>query len=215
MEDDVLISEHLSQIVSSQGYQVIAICSNENDAINQINKQAPDYAFLDIRLLGNDLGINIGRKLKDLGIPFMYLTSFSDKKTLKDAVDTHPIGYILKPFEEEEIIQALDKFRQLSPQFILIKSGVKQIKIRVQDILYIKSDNVYLEIYCSNQKYLIRSKMLDFLDMCQVDYLRQVHRSYAVNINMLDSVQKNCLYIEEQKIPTSKKYIADTELLLR
>ncbi len=214
MEDDALISEHLSDIVEAQGFNVPAICSNEEDALYAIEDMPPDYAFLDIRLLGDDLGINIGRVLKKKNIPFMYLTSFSDKKTVQEAVDTEPIGYILKPFETDEIVTALEKFRQIQPDEVVIKSGVDRLKIKLNDILYIKSDNVYLEIYSTDSKYLIRSKMTNFLEECQVSYLVQVHRSYTVNIQRITKVKSSSVFINSEEIPVSKNFVSQTESLL-
>jgi len=206
VEDDVLISEHLKRIVLEHGHNVTAICSNEKSTYLEVEKCRPDFAFLDIKLLGNDLGINIGRHLKTLNVPFIFITSYSDKKTIQEAVDLEPKGYILKPFESKEISTAINKLVEFGKQNITIKSaGVKYI-LNVNDVLYLKSENVYLEIYTSEKKYLAREKMSKFLSHISARNLIQVHRSYAINPSKINKLLRTSIFIEGVEIPVSRNY---------
>jgi len=206
VEDDVFISEHLKQIVLSHGHEVTDICSTENSALQSIDQCPPDFAFLDIKLLGDDLGINVGRHLESMGIPFMFITSFSDKQTIQQAVDVQPKGYILKPFEAEEIGSAIKKLMAFGKQSISIKSRGIQYKLLINDIIFVRSDNVYLEIYLDKKKYLVREKMSNFLSKVSGENLIQVHRSYAVNPRRLTKQLKTSLFIDDIEIPVSKNY---------
>ena len=214
VEDDVLISEHLKQIVIAHGHEVTAICSNEKSARESIDKQLPDFAFLDIRLLKNDLGINIGRYLQPLGVPFVFITAFSDKKTIQEAVDLEPKGYILKPFEREEVDAAINKLLVYGRQSITIKSaGVKYI-LQINEIIFIRSENVYLEIHTNDKKYLIREKLSQFLIRVPGKKLIQVHRSFAVNPEKISKQLKSSIFINDIEIPVSKNYRKIAENLI-
>lgn len=206
VEDDALISEHLRDIVLSQGHLVSDICANEETALRSIDNDPPDFSLVDIRLLGNDLGINIGRHLQQLGIPFMFITSFSDKKTIQQAVDTQPKGYILKPFDAEEISEAINKLIEFGKQTIAIKSGGVKYNLFINDIIFIKSENVYLEIHTSEKRYLIREKLSAFLKRISGSRLIQVHRSYAINPKKLTKQLRTSLFIDDTEIPVSKNY---------
>jgi len=206
VEDDALISEHLRDIVLSHGHIVSDVCANEESALRSIDNNPPDFSLVDIRLLGNDLGINIGHHLQQLGIPFMFITSFSDKQTLQEAIDTQPKGYILKPFERDEITVAINKLIEFGKQTIKIKSGGIKYNLFIRDIIYVKSENVYLEIHTAKKKYLIREKMSVFLAKISGSRLIQVHRSYAVNPKKLTKQVKTSLFIAETEIPVSKNY---------
>lgn len=206
VEDDVLISEHLAQIISENPFELTDICSKEESALESIKRKRPDCAFLDIRLHGNDSGIRVGEKLNELSIPFMYLTSFSDKNTVQEAVYTKPIGYLLKPFETEEIEKALQKFLDTHEGSITVKVGYDKVKIKLSDILYVKSDNVYLEIFCKETRYLIREKMSELIKNCGEKKLVKVQRSFAVNPENVQKISSDFIYVQGDKIPYSKPY---------
>jgi DNA-binding LytR/AlgR family response regulator len=214
VEDDVLISEHLAQIISESPFELTEICSREESALESIKNDRPDCALLDIRLHGNDSGIKIGEKLNELSIPFMYLTSFSDKNTIQEAVYTEPIGYLLKPFETEEIEKALQKFLNIQEDSITVKVGYDKVKIKLSDILYVKSDNVYLEIFCRKNRYLIREKMSELIKLCGANQLVKVQRSYAVNPKNVNRISAGFIYFEEDKVPYSKSYQSQVDKLL-
>lgn len=213
VEDDALISEHLYEIVLSHGYEVSDICSNESSALQSIDQNSPDFALLDIRLLGNNSGINIGRYLQNLAIPFVFITSFSDKQTIQEAIDLQPKGYILKPFKTEEISAAISRLVSFGKQSISIKSGGVKYQLRIGDILFVKSENVYLEIHTFQKKYLVREKLSDFLARISGSRLIQVHRSFAVNPTKLTKQVKASLFIDEVEIPVSRIYKKQAEEL--
>ena len=206
VEDDALISEHLNEIVIGHGHEVSDICAHEQSALQSIEQNPPDFALLDIRLLGDDLGINIGRHLQGLGIPFVFITSFSDKQTIQEAVDVEPKGYILKPFEAAEVSAVINKLVECGKQSMTIKSGGIKYQLLIRDILFVQSENVYLEIHTSDKKYLVRKKLSDFLSKVSGERLIQVHRSFAVNPKKLTKQVKASLFINDVEIPVSKNY---------
>ena len=108
-EDDIFISEHLKQILNKLGYGVCGIVGSYDQAEAFINKnKLPDLALLDIRMHKEDQGIKIAKLLKTKDVPFIFITSFSDQKTLKSALEQEPKGYILKPFTPEDIKEAVE-----------------------------------------------------------------------------------------------------------
>ena len=119
VEDEVLISEHLKSILIGLNHQVTDICSSLKTAIESIHNFQPDIALLDIHMHGEDQGIAVAKHLKKLQIPFIFITSFSDKKTIQSAIREHPKGYILKPFstiEIQEVINNEFKFKYFDKQ---------------------------------------------------------------------------------------------------
>ena len=112
-EDDVLISEHLKMIVEEMGHQVVDISSCLKDALNYLLTAMPDVALLDIRMHGVDEGIEIAKHLKSIKIPFVFITSFSDKNMLMNAVMQQPAGYVLKPYSKKDILTVFNRFYEL------------------------------------------------------------------------------------------------------
>ena len=206
VEDDVFIAEHIYDIVQTSGHKVLKVCAEKNEAIQLIESDLPDAAFLDIRLSGSDDGIEIGRILNELGIPFAFVTSFSDKNTIQQAIDAQPRAYLLKPFETEEIEDVIAKLiDECSPTVTIKVNGIAQ-DIATQDIVYINSDNIYLEIYTVSNKYLIREKLSDFQKLLDPQLFIRIHRSFLVNRKHVNKLKKDKLWVNQTEIPISRKY---------
>ncbi len=207
-EDDVFISEHLKQILLHHNYDVCGIVSGCEQAVSFLETNPnPDLVLLDIQMHGKDQGIEIAEHLNKLGIPFIYITSFSDKKTVQKAVYQVPKGYILKPYTEEEILHIVQKvLDEVAKQFLIVKEKTSIIKIKTSDILFIKSDNIYIEIYTEKKVYVHRMKLSDVhLKLPSQEFIR-VHRSYIVNKSHISKKASLKLEIAGEKIPISRTY---------
>lgn len=104
VEDELIIALDLKEILTEEGYDTITNINNVNDAIIAIETQNPSLVLIDINLKQDKDGIDLGHYLlqKDT-IPFIYITSYSNKTTLQKASETRPHGYIVKPFKPEDI----------------------------------------------------------------------------------------------------------------
>ena len=109
VEDEPLIAEDIAAIVERNDFRVSAIVYSKDDALEELKNNLPDLVLLDINLNGEMTGIEIGGKINDdYNIPFIYITSYSDKNTLEKAKHTEPSGYIVKPFNEAGISTTLE-----------------------------------------------------------------------------------------------------------
>jgi AraC-like DNA-binding protein/CheY-like chemotaxis protein len=108
IEDELIIARHLKEILDAEGYNAIDGIKSIEIAKQKIAEHKPNLILLDINLNGYNEGITIGHYIQSLNtIPFMYITSFSDKKTLDEAKDTRPYGYIVKPYKAADIVTAV------------------------------------------------------------------------------------------------------------
>jgi CheY-like chemotaxis protein len=86
------------------GYTICGSAKNSSDAIALIKEKTPDLVLLDIELKGKLDGIDVGEFLSSqTKIPFMYLTSHTEDYVLRRAKNTHPKGYIKKPFSDNDL----------------------------------------------------------------------------------------------------------------
>lgn len=109
VEDEPAIARNLSQLLVMKGYKVVDIAFDQQEAMEFIASQTIDLALLDINLGGQMEGIEIGRHLNEqLKIPFIFITSYTDEKTIQAAKMTRPQGYIIKPFDENEVYAAIE-----------------------------------------------------------------------------------------------------------
>jgi YesN/AraC family two-component response regulator len=105
VEDEPLIGLNIQVELEKEGYQVIIDCFNVEQAIPLIEKENPDLVIIDINLNDEKTGIDLAEILFERNeIPFMFLTSYSDKLTLEKVRKTRPHGYLVKPFNSENLI---------------------------------------------------------------------------------------------------------------
>ena len=109
IEDDHVIGMEIKDRLETLGYNVLTRLSYGEDAIEQAGDLHPDLILMDIQLAGEIDGIQAADKIRDLyDVPVVYLTAYADDNTLERAKITEPFGYVLKPFEERELVSTIE-----------------------------------------------------------------------------------------------------------
>ena len=109
VEDEPLIAEDISDFLGDIDYICAGIAYDSETALDMMVNRHPDIALLDINIEGALDGIEVAHRIKNkYNIPFVYLTSHSDKATLDKAKLTLPYGYIVKPFNEKDLLSTLE-----------------------------------------------------------------------------------------------------------
>ncbi|MBU4260098.1 MAG: response regulator [Desulfobacteraceae bacterium] len=104
VEDEAIVAEDIHNSLQSLGYIISAVVSSGKEAITKIEGNRPDLVLMDIVLKGDMDGIEAASQINSrFNIPVVYLTAFTDEKTLERAKLTEPFGYIVKPFEDREL----------------------------------------------------------------------------------------------------------------
>ncbi len=105
VEDELLIALHIKKVLEKHDYDVAIDITSVEEAIEYIEQSPPDLVLIDINLNKDKEGTELGNYLlqKDT-IPYIYITSYSDKSTLEKVNMTRPKGFIVKPFKEEDLL---------------------------------------------------------------------------------------------------------------
>jgi CheY-like chemotaxis protein len=104
VEDEAVVALHLRRELSKLGYTVAGVATNGEQALKMIDEVFPDVILMDIHIQGELDGIETATRIpRYLHIPVIYLTAYSEDTTLKRAGDTHPYGYLIKPFLDREL----------------------------------------------------------------------------------------------------------------
>jgi two-component SAPR family response regulator len=115
VEDEALIADNIAEILEDCGYEIPAVCGKVETALVEIEKHKPDLILLDINLKNNLDGIDLAHEInKKYQIPFIFLTSNSDAKTIDKAKLTSPQGYIIKPFTKADLQSNIENYRSLN-----------------------------------------------------------------------------------------------------
>ncbi len=109
VEDEAITAIDIKNTLESMDFEVVSIAFEGKEAIQKAEELKPDLILMDIVLKGEIDGIETASKIMNfLDIPIIYLTAFSDKKTLKRAKLTEPYGFLTKPFSHEGIINTIE-----------------------------------------------------------------------------------------------------------
>ena len=132
IEDEAIIAADISDILTALDYRVAKIINSSEKAIDYLSFHSPDLVLCDINIKGSQDGIQVAEVIrKKKKVPFVFLTSLADRQTLDRAKKTLPYGYIVKPFDEKDILTAIEialfKFKQEIEALRLTKDKVDAI----------------------------------------------------------------------------------------
>lgn len=110
-----------------------------------------------------------------------------------------------------EVIQEKHKLKAFAKKvfldrYIVVKHRRTQLRIACQDLLWIKSDRMYIEVQTLHRRIVLRNGLTSFLKEHKIDTMIQTHRSYAVNLQHASALDTFHITIQHQKIPVSKSY---------
>jgi DNA-binding LytR/AlgR family response regulator len=232
VEDESIIAKDIQQTLNRLGYHVVGIASSGEKAIQLIQTQHTDLVLMDIMLKGDMTGIDVAKVIKEkYSIPIIYLTAYADEATISNAKYTEPFGYIIKPFKEIDVQTAIEiaLYKHLKQQeierernflfsiveqregqrdFIFIKSGGKQTKLKTKDILFIEALKDYVIIYTKDLKFTIHSTMKEIENNLGFKDFIRVHRSYIVRLDKIETIEFSNLTLEgnQKFIPIGGSY---------
>ncbi len=109
VEDERIIAESIKIALEKFNFTVCGIEAWGENVSDDIENLNPDIVLMDIRLKGSMSGVEASAIIKDkFDLPVVYLTSYSDDKTIQNAKFTYPYGYLVKPFDERELFATLE-----------------------------------------------------------------------------------------------------------
>ena len=109
VEDEALIARCLSMDLKDEGYSVCGLVASGEEAVEKAKRDNPDIVFMDIHLAGEIDGIEAAKAIvKDKKIPILFMTAFSGDDLKNRAKAVHPVGYLNKPVDIEDIKSVIE-----------------------------------------------------------------------------------------------------------
>lgn len=109
VEDEAITALELEETLANLGYDVVGTVTGGMEAIRYAKEKYPDLILMDIRLDGSMDGIETAKSIHLFyDIPIIFLTAYSDDRTLARAVETRSSSYLLKPFNERELFSNIE-----------------------------------------------------------------------------------------------------------
>ncbi|KGL63373.1 LytR/AlgR family response regulator transcription factor [Polaribacter sp. Hel1_85] len=230
VEDMAISRVALEQMLLRNDYEVIGSAAKAEKAWGILQETAVDLVLLDINLAGPKNGIWLAQQIrKYLNVPIVFLTAYGDQKTLKGVIETKPNGYLMKPYQEPTLITtisiAIQNFLDNQKETITSDSGtilnnviyIKdkhiRVKLKIEDIFFIKSDGNYLELKLKEKTHVVRSKLSEFQKLLPPTVFHQIHQRYIINKEKVAVLGKDFVTINNVDIPVSQTYKKEIEAL--
>ena len=217
--DDEHLALHLvaGYIEKTPGLKLIGKFDNPIDAAEFLTDTSVDLIFVDIQM--PDLsGIEFTR-LMEKGPKVIFTTAF--EKYALEGYKLEIVDYLLKPFSYEEFLVAVHKVQKLlsleqkvpakvdvNNEFLFLKSDYKIKRINFNDILYIEGLKDYVKVYTQNTpKPVLSLTSLKLLESKLPDNrFMRVHRSFIVNLEKIDTIERSRIVFGKEYIPVSDQY---------
>jgi len=216
IEDEPQAVTLLKNILASKfpNVEVLADFDKISIAASYIKQHKPNFVFLDVQLNG-ELGIDIANHLtkEELDFEIIFTTAYGGFAL--EAFALSAVDYVLKPINEERLIEAVNrvlKKHQVSLEQLKILQEVsttdkiekivlsmneKKIIVNVNDIIFLKADNVYTEFYLNNGiKHVVSKPLKEYELLLSQTTFYKPHRSYIINTSAVKAYQKAAGEIE-------------------
>ncbi|MCC6372857.1 MAG: response regulator [Bacteroidia bacterium] len=224
VEDEPFVAMDMSDMLEKMEYQVLQTVGSYEEAVQSLEANRPDFVLIDINLEGKKTGIDLANFIREkYSLPFVYVTSHSDKETVQLTKQTQPNGYVVKPFEAADLYTTIESAlanynmgrtgtassetpTKMLSDSLFVKTDKNFVKIKIDDILWLQSDGNYLYLFTDKKKSIVRSTFKDFMQNLPVADFIQIHKSYIVNIHKIDSFTHDELSIHNTQLPLSRFY---------
>ena len=229
VEDDPIIAADIGASLQQMGFGVTDTIEAGEEVLNSIAKNKPDVVLMDIQLEGELDGIQTAHLLNEqFPLPIIFLTANTDRDTFDRAKETQPYAFLSKPFDsfdlEHGIELAIQKFAEF--QDVQNKTGEEKpdgpiiltdriflkdhrqhiVKIFLKDLLFIRAQGNYCDIFTKEKKFTITSNLKNFERKLDDASFVRVHRSFLINLYQLDEIGDAFLHLKGHKIPLALTY---------
>ncbi len=216
----------------SPEYEVNCILSAKEEIYQQIKENKPDIILLDTQLKGQEDAIETAVKIKKCSsIPIIYIMDEADNRTFNRAMITRPAAFISKPFKKLDLQRAIELaiYNNVPAEAILnnlpnesnngdvpfaaetlilsdrifVHCRDKMIKIMIADIMYIEADRNYSRIFTPRKEFLLSTTLKTIEVRLPKELFIRIHRSYIINISLVDEVGESYVLIMDKQIPLS------------
>ncbi len=229
-DEPLAINVVMSYCENLGSLEVVGSFTNVLDAIAFLGKEKVDLVFTDIEMPQIN-GIDFIKSIDQKPL-FIYMTAYPEYAL--EGFELNAVDYLVKPIPFPRFVKAVNRARERFEQthtiptdfsqhvtsaggeaktaqnFIFVKSDYGSVKIEHKDIKYIQGLKDYLKIYTTTAKPILT--LMSFKEiqskLPESDFVR-VHRSYLINLSKIETIQRNRILIEDERIPIGESYKSD------
>jgi len=209
VDDERMALRRLGRLLAhSADVEILAECTNGPDAVAAVRQHRPDVLFLDVQMPGMT-GFEVLRALKDTRLPVVIFVTAFDEFALQ-AFEARAIDYLLKPFGETRVEQALERARtcirgdtardeqaarlvallastqrRATHSCLLVKRDDRVLVLQPNEIDWIESDGDYVRIHTAGDAHFTRMKLAEIERRLAPEGFVRIHRCRIVNLTQV------------------------------
>lgn len=237
-DDEVLARQKLRIFLKEEAdCEVVGECASAAETVELAAAVNPDLIFLDIRMPGMD-GFDVVHALssiRDFSMPRIVFTTAYDQYAVR-AFEVHALDYLLKPFAQERLRGALQRFRErLTPSIspapsdapngrfatrIVFKSRGRILFLPVLEIRLISAEENYVRLHTRDETHLLRETMAGLEQRLDPQVFLRVHRSSIVNLQYVREMliegegDATAVLVDGRQVPVSRGYRSRIQAML-
>lgn len=226
IDDEALAQDVLEEhLLRMPDCQLVRKFDNAPEAKSFLSKTDIDLVLLDIEM-PEMTGIQL---LKDLPIRPVTIFTTAYRNYAFEGFELGVIDFLLKPVSFPRFSAAIDKVKdflilkaqdtrleesETTPEFISVKSGVKRIKLRFDQITHIQGLKDYAIIHTKEEKIVIKGSIKMVQELFPAACFVRVHRSFLVSNKTIKRIERQRIIIDKYQIPIGRSYRDDVEKIL-
>ncbi|MCC6397812.1 MAG: response regulator transcription factor [Bacteroidetes bacterium] len=182
------------------------------EALERIRADHPDLVFLDVQMPEMN-GFEVLECLSPEELPLVVFVTAYDQYAL-NAFQVHALDYLLKPYEDERLQEAVDRAKSTLRQKngtqstrrliemldstkadrarvgrIMVRSGGRITFVRVEDVDWIEAQGDYICLHTQGKKHLVREKISEMEAQLSPEHFLRIHRSTMINVSRIKEMQ--------------------------
>jgi len=219
VDDDPTAVQIIVQCIARvPSLQVVGSCSSALEALEFLQQQSVDILFLDV-LMPLVSGIDLLRLLlhKLPRLPHTVLITSSAAHAV-EAFEYDVVDYLLKPVSFARFAQAVDKVELVIAQkaltscqttagvpdvFFIKGMGHKMTRIKLDEVYYFEAANSYVSAILEHETLTISCSLRELQKRLPATMFAPIHRSFLVNVRLIDSIGTDVLFIKKKQLPIS------------
>jgi DNA-binding LytR/AlgR family response regulator len=215
VDDEPASREILEKYITDcSSLNLVAICKNAFEATEAIDNFEIRLIFLDINMPKLS-GMKFYRSLTNP--PFVIFTTAYPEFAV-EGFEVNAVDFLLKPFPFERFLKAVNKATDIlknrdnvnNPfEYIFYKSDKKIHRVIVNEISNLEAVGDYVKVYFNGRFIMVHDTFQNLLNQLPDNLFVRIHKSHAIAINKIDTIEGNMVKIRDKNFPIGETYRND------
>jgi DNA-binding LytR/AlgR family response regulator len=217
IDDEPIALDVVKALAGKVGFlDLVGVYTDAYEAMKRLQQEKIDLLFLDIKM-PDISGIELLRSIPSPPM-VIFTTAYSEHAVQSFELDA--IDYLLKPFSQSRFLKACNKAFELyqlkhgaapaaPPGHLFIKSGYGQVRVRLDDILYLQSTGNYMQFVLRDEKVLSRLTMSEAEALLPPPAFVRIHRSYLVASGKVERIERDTVWVAGRELPIGAGYAGE------